>query len=763
MTEQTSAAQPVRARIGVLTSGGDAQGMNAAVRAVVRTGIHVGAEVYAITEGWQGAVDGGAAIRAMDWDSVGNILHRGGTVIGTARSKDFRERTGQLAAARNLLQHGIDRLVVIGGDGSLTGTNEFRKNWAGLLAELVERGELEQSVADQHPALLIAGLVGSIDNDMVGTDMTIGADSALHRIVDAIDAISSTAASHQRSFVIEVMGRHCGYLPLMAAIAGGCDYVFIPELPPADGWEDDLCAKLRAGRAAGRRDSMVLVAEGAADRHGNRISAEQVKDVLAERLGEDTRVTILGHVQRGGSPSAYDRWMSTLLGYAAVQEVLAATPDSTPHVLGVRHNRIAQIPLVESVAATRAVADHIAAGDYEQAMTARGGSFRQMVDVFATMSRPPTDGDTAQAAGSHRAPRVAIMHAGGLAPGMNTAARAAVRLGIDAGLQMVGVYGSFKGLLDGEVWPLSWGDVEGWVGDGGAELGTRREVPGVEHLYAIGRAIEKQNIDALLIIGGYDAYEAAARLVTERERYPAFDIPIVCLPATIDNNCPGAELSIGADTALNNIVWALDRVKQSASASRRCFVAETMGRRCGYLALMAGLAAGAERVYLHEEGITLADLQSDVERMVGTFRQGRRLFLTVRNEEASTMYTTDFLARLFEQEGAELFDVRQAVLGHLQQGGSPSPFDRLLATRLVKAAIDDIARQLAEGAAEGRYLGHVGDRVESMPLAHFDEEVDRVNRRPRQQWWLNLRPAIAAVSEAEARAGEAVIPVLAAD
>ena len=762
MTEQIATPSDGKTRIGVLTSGGDAQGMNAAVRAVVRTGIHLGAEVFAILEGWQGAVDGGDRIKPMDWDSVGNILHRGGTIIGTARSKDFRERPGQLAAARNLLEHGIDRLVVIGGDGSLTGTNEFRKNWSGLLEELVASGQLTQEVADAHPALMIAGLVGSIDNDMVGTDMTIGADSALHRIVDAIDAITSTAASHQRSFVVEVMGRHCGYLPLMAAIAGGCDYVFIPESPPEDGWEDDLCAKLKAGRAAGRRDSIVLVAEGAADRHGTAIKAEQVKDVLAERLGEDTRVTILGHVQRGGSPSAYDRWMSTLLGYAAVQEVLAATATSTPHVLGVRHNRIAQIPLVESVAATRAVAEHIAAGDYEKAMTARGGSFREMVDVFATMSRPPTAGDTAQAGvgrGAAKAPRVAIMHAGGLAPGMNTAARAAVRLGIDAGLEMVGVYGSFKGLLDGDIRPLNWGDAEGWVGDGGAELGTRREVPRIEHLYAIGRAIEKHELAALLIVGGYDAYEAASLLVRERDRYPAFAIPIVCLPATIDNNCPGSELSIGADTALNNIVWALDRIKQSASASRRCFVAETMGRRCGYLALMAGLAGGAERVYLHEEGITLADLQTDVERMVGTFREGRRLFLAVRNEEASTMYTTDFLARLFEQEGADLFDVRQAVLGHLQQGGSPSPFDRLLATRLVKLAIDDIAGQLAAGTAQSRYLGYVSGKAEAGPLMHFDEEVDAENRRPVDQWWLSLRPAIAAVSEPEARPGEATIPI----
>jgi 6-phosphofructokinase len=228
-------ASSVQKRIGVLTSGGDAQGMNAAVRAVVRSALHFKAGVYAIYEGYQGMVEGGDRIRPLAWDDVGSILHRGGTVIGTARSAEFRERPGRLRAARNLLQHGIDRLVIIGGDGSLTGADLFRREWPELVAELVRNGEIDSATAEQHPALMIAGLVGSIDNDMVGTDMTIGADSALYRIIEAIDAITSTAASHQRSFVVEVMGRHCGYLALMSAIAGGTDYVLIPENPPLRG------------------------------------------------------------------------------------------------------------------------------------------------------------------------------------------------------------------------------------------------------------------------------------------------------------------------------------------------------------------------------------------------------------------------------------------------------------------------------------------------------------------------------------------------
>ena len=178
-------------RIGILTSGGDAQGMNAAVRAVVRTAVSLGARVYAVYEGYQGMVDGGTGIRELAWDNVGSILGKGGTIIGTFRSKDFREYDGRKRAAANLLEHGIDRLIVIGGDGSLSGLDQFRAEWTQILTDLVASKDITQETADAHPALMFAGLVGSIDNDLVGTDMTIGADTALHRIVDAIDALST--------------------------------------------------------------------------------------------------------------------------------------------------------------------------------------------------------------------------------------------------------------------------------------------------------------------------------------------------------------------------------------------------------------------------------------------------------------------------------------------------------------------------------------------------------------------------------------------
>jgi len=574
-------------RIGVFTSGGDAQGMNAAVREVVRVAIDRGLEVFAIYEGYQGMVDGGDRIRPIGWNDVGGILHRGGTVIGSARCEEFRERAGRLDAAYNLVSNRIEGLIVIGGDGSLTGAHIFRQEWPGLLAELVESGRIEPEDAQRCQQLAVVGMVGSIDNDFHGTDMTIGADTALHRIVEAIEAISSTAASHKRSFVVEVMGRRCGYLALMSGLASGADWILIPENPPnLANWEDKMCEVLRKGRQMGRRDSVVVVAEGAQDRDGYPITSAYVKQVLEEKLGEDVRVTILGHVQRGGSPSAFDRNLSTLLGAAAVEAILENQAGDDVPVIGMRGNKITRTPLDTCLNRTNDVAKAIAARDFKRAMRSRGGSFESAFLTLRTLIRAaPHEPRPGQ-----RQLRLAVMHGGAPSPGMNAAIRTAVRLGVDRGHTMLGVRNAFEGLIEGDVERMGWMSVNGWAHRGGAVLGTNRSVPEEGDFYAVARTLEEHRIDALLLIGGWSGYEAALELHNRRELFPAFDIPIICLPATIDNDLPASELSIGADTALNNIVSAVDKIKQSAVASRRAFVVEVMGRWCGYLALMSALA-----------------------------------------------------------------------------------------------------------------------------------------------------------------------------
>ncbi|MDR1266458.1 MAG: 6-phosphofructokinase [Propionibacteriaceae bacterium] len=734
-------------RMAVMTSGGDAQGMNAALRAVVRTAISAGAEAYAIHEGYQGMIDGGEGISRLRWDSVAGILNRGGTVIGTFRSADFRERWGRLKACRNLVERGIDRLVVIGGDGSLSGLDAFAREWPDLLDELVRLGQVPPEALRRHPRLVFAGLVGSIDNDLCGTDQTIGADSALHRIQDAVDAVASTAASHQRTFVVEVMGRHCGYLALMAAISGGCDYVLIPERPPAPDWEQAMCDQLRRGRAAGRKDSIVILAEGAIDRAGNPITSEYIRQTIDEGLGEDARVTILGHVQRGGTPSAYDRWASTWLGYSAAAHVLTADGDEPGPVFGFHGYQVIKLPLVEAVADTRRVPALIRAGDYEAVLKLRGSEFEDALRFFDELSSPEAQArETAPRAADESRRRVGLMHSGGLAPGMNTAAKALVRLGIARGLDMVGIENGFAGLIAGHTRPLSWRGVDGWNQEGGATLGTRRLSPRVEDLYAIGRAVEQARLDALVIIGGWSAYEGAALMLAERDRYPSLRLPVVCVPATIDNNLPATQVAIGADTALNVVVDVIDKIKMSATASSRAFVAETMGRDCGYLALMGALAGGAEQVYLNETGVTLAQIQRDLAWINQSFDEADRdFFLLVRNENANANYTSAVLAHLLDEASQGRYDTRTMVIGHIQQGGTPTPADRILATELTEFALRTVTEDWDQGGCGYRCVGVDTEGIIVTDLADAWKSVDRSHQRPSQQWWLGLAELIGVV------------------
>jgi 6-phosphofructokinase 1 len=214
---------------------------------------------------------------------------------------------------------------------------------------------------------------------------------------------------------------------------------------------------------------------------------------------------------------------------------------------------------------------------------------------------------------------------------------------------------------------------------------------------------------------------------------------MICLPASINNNLPGSEFSIGADTALNSIVDAVDKIKQSAVATRRCFVVEVMGHYCGYLALMGGMATGAERVYLHEEGVRLRDLQVDVEKLLAGFQSGKRLGLMIRNEYANPVYTTEFIGSLFEEEGKDVFDVRPAILGHLQQGGDPSPFDRIQATRLARMCLEFLIDQCEKDSENSAFIGIQNGHIQFHDLRDFDRLIDAEHQRPKEQWWLELK------------------------
>ncbi|XP_055723026.1 ATP-dependent 6-phosphofructokinase, platelet type-like isoform X2 [Salvelinus fontinalis] len=731
--------------IGVLTSGGDAQGMNAAVRAVVRMGIYVGAKVYFIHEGYQGMVDGGDNIEEASWESVSSMLQVGGTVIGSARCKEFRSHEGRLKAAHQLVLRGITNLCVIGGDGSLTGANLFREEWSGLLEELVRQGLIDEEAAQNNSELHIVGMVGSIDNDFCGTDMTIGTDSALHRIIEVVDAIMTTAQSHQRTFVLEVMGRHCGYLALVSALACGADWVLIPEMPPEDGWEEHMCQKLSESRSRGSRLNIIIVAEGAIDRQGKAITVDNVKDLVVSCLGFDTRVTILGHVQRGGTPSAFDRILASRMGVEAVLALLEAS-DSTPAcVVSLCGNQAVRLPLMECVQMTQDVQKSMDEKNFEEAVRLRGRSFENNLNTYKLLSYHKADSELPNSSFN-----VAVLNVGAPAAGMNAAVRSAVRVGIKEGHKMFAVNDGFEGFYKGQIKEITWGDVAGWTGQGGSILGTKRTLP-AKHLDKIAEQIRIHNINALLVIGGFEAFECLLQLYEARTSHEDFCIPMCMLPATISNNVPGTDLSIGADTSLNAIVETCDRIKQSASGTkRRVFIIETMGGYCGYLASVGGLAAGADTVYIYEEPFNIRDLQSNVEHLTEKMKTGIQRGLVLRNENSNENFTTDFIYQLYSEEGKGVFDCRKNVLGHMQQGGAPSPFDRNFGTKIAAKAIQWISRKLKESYKDGKVFANTEDtacllgmRRRTMafqPVVQLKDETDFAHRIPKEQWWLKLHP-----------------------
>jgi len=303
-------------RIGVLTSGGDNPGLNPCIRAVVRMGIHLGVEMMGIRRGYAGLIDG--AIDRMDARSVGGIMGHGGTVLGTARCPEFHTVKGRKEALRSLNQFGMDGLVVIGGNGSLTGA-----------LELWRMG---------FPTI---GVPGTIDNDINGTDIAIGVDTALNTILDAIDKIKDTASSHNRAFLIETMGRHSGYLAMASGVAGGAELVLCPEVETSF---EEIAHTIEDSYIKGKSHCIIVVAEGW--QPGTQALVQKLQE-RKEELGFSVRVTQLGHVQRGGSPSAFDRLLATRLGAAAVRELLAGNAGN---MVGWVKSDFALTPLEEAVA-----------------------------------------------------------------------------------------------------------------------------------------------------------------------------------------------------------------------------------------------------------------------------------------------------------------------------------------------------------------------------------------------------------------------------
>ena len=306
----------IKKAIAVMTSGGDSPGMNAAARAVVRTALYEGVKVYGINNGYQGMLDDD--IEELTSRSVSDLIQRGGTFLGTARCPEFKTPVGRRKGYENLVKRGIEGLVIIGGDGSLTGG----------------------SLLSKETGLPIVGLPGTIDNDVWGMDYTIGCDTAANTIVDAINKLRDTASAHRRIMLVEVMGRNSGWLAMMSGIAGGAEFVLVPEVKFNI---DTMCEEIKEMYDAGKRYSIIVVAEGAG-------SAIEIGKAVEEKTGIDTRVSVLGHIQRGGSPTVEDRMKASMLGEKAALAIISGASDV---VFGFNEGKVVAVNLFEAVNNTK--------------------------------------------------------------------------------------------------------------------------------------------------------------------------------------------------------------------------------------------------------------------------------------------------------------------------------------------------------------------------------------------------------------------------
>src|SRR5271167_3339016 len=308
-------------QIAVLTSGGDAPGMNAAIRAVTRSALDQGMTVYGVLQGWQGLVDG--QFRQLNARDVGGIIQVGGTFLGSARSAEFREESGRSKALRNLAQRDIDGVVVIGGNGSQTG-----------------------SYALSQLGVHVVGIASTIDNDLLGTDVSIGSDTAINVTLEAIDRLRTTGSSHNRAFLVETMGRDCGYLAMMAGLAGGAEVISTPEFEVS---ASEIAQRLRAAFERGKTHAIVVIAEGVKE---NAAKILAYFDADKQRAGFELRATTLGHVVRGAPPSAFDRLLATRLGVNAVKSL---SNGETGVLVGYQKNEVTRTPLADIVGRTKPV------------------------------------------------------------------------------------------------------------------------------------------------------------------------------------------------------------------------------------------------------------------------------------------------------------------------------------------------------------------------------------------------------------------------
>lgn len=615
-------------KIGVLTSGGDAPGMNAAIRAVVRTAVSYGMEVVGVKRGFSGLID--EDFVNLDATSVADIIQRGGTFLFTARCPEMMTKEGQDAAAESCHKHGIQALVVIGGDGSFRGC---------------------QSLADR--GINVIGVPGTIDLDIACTEYTIGFDTAVNTAMNAIDNIRDTSTSQERCSIIEVMGRHAGYIALWCGIANGAEAVLTTELYNYE--EQKLIGDIQRKLKSGRKHYIIVNAEGIGDSEG-----------MAKRIeyatGMPTTATILGYLQRGGSPTCKDRVFASAMGAKAV-DILKK--GGSKRVVAFKNGAFVDFDMDEALAMKKTLDPFL-------------------VDMLSRLTRKGEgkmllrEGMLAPSGESQGRKTIGILTSGDDAPGMNAAIRAIVRSAIGYNMKVIGFHHGFNGILDEDYIEMSNSTMSETVQKGGTLL-LAGNCPEFKTEDGVKKAVEKLKalgVDVLIVIGGAGTMRGGLDLIAQ-------GVNVIGIPATIDLDIACSEYTIGFDTAVNTAMTAIDKIRDTSQSHERCSIIEVAGEHSGHNALWCGIANGAEDILTPE--YYDRNPQRIISEIISKKKLGKRLHLIVNSQavgrSASLAKDVDFATGL---------ETRATVLGSLQCGGRPTCQDRVFASAMGGKAVEAI-------------------------------------------------------------------------
>lgn len=783
-------------RIAIVTSGGDASGMNSAIKSIVRTGIKWGASVYGVYNGYDGLINDN--IRRLSWDTETHCSSQGGTVLLSARSQRFMERNGRKQAVLNMVQKRINCMIVLGGDGSMKGAMTLKDEFKEHLRDLIREGRVSmrvlrkikmdkmgpqdeekiQATTDtsvvgysdfygkpecykETPTvyhelnssdgiedfqdndecsgesmdlsdmekyiydLKVIGIPATIDNDICGAPISLGEDTAIHRVIEGIDHLISTMKSHTRTFVIEVMGRKCGWIALMSALASAADYALLPEAPSE--WRKEVIEALMTARRHGKSGTFVIIAEGAIEEDGTPITASQVVEEIS-KSGIEVRLLKLGHIQRGGPTSAQDRIYGTLLGVRAVEILLG--PMKEPIMISIFRDEISEVELKEVIEKNDLLRSLQERKRFDEILRSRSDFFRLGYSYFRKSlvtgmeDMNGSRGYNLNPGESHknRKVRIGILQFERRSSGMNTALNAATQYSLMAGAEPYYIPNGFEGLIGGKLVKSRPYEFFGDANNGGSAIGVgnSEEVD----IKLVQKKVEEYKLDSLIVIGGSKALNIIKQLK---------NIDIVLIPASSYNNVPGIDISIGADTALNTILKISDVSKLNSFAYKNnAFVIETGGKNCGYLSLMGGIAAGAFEVFIPERKYLIGHLSEAAQRLRVKFREKvRRGIVIFRNEKTFRSIPTESFCEILKTDSRDLFETNYCILGDVQQGLNPSPIDRINATILGIEAVDLCLRRCGVGV-----VGFLKDKIKFTKIDEALEEFDHFLDRVKDPYWL---------------------------